>query len=216
VTELVIFDCDGVLVDSEPHAVAVNREMLADLGWILADEEIVDIFVGRSLRSNLDAIAAHLGRPVPDGWAEELQRRIYASHEAGLVAVDGIAEVLDDLDALGVPFCVASSGRLEKTAHSLRLVGLLDRFAGHVYSATQVVHGKPAPDLFLYAAAAEGHDPASCLVVEDSRYGVEAARAAGMRAVGYAGSVTPGAWLEGPDTDVVADIRQVTKLLAAH
>jgi HAD superfamily hydrolase (TIGR01509 family) len=213
VTELVIFDCDGVLVDSEPHAVAVLRDMLADLGWPLTDEEIVDIFVGRSASSNLATMEAHLGRPVPAAWTEGFQRRIRASHEAGLDAVDGVAEVLDELAARGIPWCVASSGRPENIAHSLRLVGLWDRFEGHVYSATQVVHGKPAPDLFLFAAAAEGHSPASCLVVEDSRHGVEAARAAGMRAVGYAGSVTPAAWLEGPHTDVVTDMRQVAKLI---
>jgi HAD superfamily hydrolase (TIGR01509 family) len=213
VPELVIFDCDGVLVDSEPHAIVVNREMLAALGWHLTDTEIVDIFVGRSVDSNLATVAAHLGAPVPDGWAEEFQRRIHAGHEASLAAVDGIADALDALDDAGLPYCVASSGRVEKTAHSLGLVGLYDRFAGHIYSATQVRHGKPAPDLFLHAARAEHADPAGCVVVEDSRYGVQAARAAGMRAIGYAGGVTPAGRLAGPGTDLVTDMRRIPALV---
>jgi beta-phosphoglucomutase-like phosphatase (HAD superfamily) len=114
---------------------------------------------------------------------------------------------------LGLATCVASSGRPGKIAHSLRRVGLHERFAGWIFSAAQVAHGKPAPDLFLYAAARSGVAPSRCVVVEDSRYGVQAARAAGMRAIGYAGGLTSADWLTGPDTIVITDLGKVPGLL---
>lgn len=97
--------------------------------------------------------------------------------------------------------------------HTLGLTGLYDLFDGRIFSATEVEHGKPAPDLFLHAAASIGVDPSRCVVVEDSRYGVEAARAAGMRALGFYGGLTPREWLEGPDTYVFDDMRELPALL---
>jgi HAD superfamily hydrolase (TIGR01509 family) len=205
--ELVIFDCDGVLVDSEPIALRIIQEMLADIGWHLGPEEIVDQFVGKSIAANRETVEAYLGGPLPAGWLDEFVARIHAAHAAELERVDGVTEALAGIDALGISTCVASSGTHAKIEHSLRLVGLYERFDGRIFSATDVAVGKPAPDLFLHAAATLRADPAACVVVEDSRYGVLAARAAGMRAVGYAGGVTPADWLAGPDTTVVDDLR---------
>jgi beta-phosphoglucomutase-like phosphatase (HAD superfamily) len=213
--DLLIFDCDGVLVDSEPIAVRINAAMLADLGWHLSDEEIVERFVGRSVASNLEQIEAHLGRPVPAGWVSQFAARITAAHDAELTAIEGIGDALAAIDEWEVPTCVASSGSQEKIRHSLSSLGMYDRFAGHIFSAAEVAHGKPAPDLFLHAARSMHTPPARCVVVEDSRYGVIAARAAGMRSLGYAGGVTPAAWLEGTDTIVFTDMRKLPDLLAA-
>jgi beta-phosphoglucomutase-like phosphatase (HAD superfamily) len=211
--ELVIFDCDGVLVDSEPIAIHINRDMLADLGWPLDDEAIIDLFVGRSPAANTATIEAHLGHPLPHGWLDEFARRVRVAHTDALTRVDGVTEALADLDELAVPTCVATSGSHEKTRHSLARVGLYERFAGRIFSASDVVHGKPAPDLFLHAAATLRAAPTGCVVVEDSRYGVQAARAAGMRVIGYAGGVTPGARLAGPDTTVITDMRKLVDAL---
>jgi HAD superfamily hydrolase (TIGR01509 family) len=212
--DLIIFDCDGVLVDSEPIAVRVNSGMLAELGWHLSDHEIIELFLGRSMRSNIATVEAHLGHPVPDGWEARFHAQITEAHTARLTEVAGIIDALEVIAAWPIPLCVASSGRPEHIARSLALVGLTDVFGAHVFSAVEVAHGKPAPDLFLHAAARMGADPARAAVVEDSQYGVEAARAAGMYAYGYAGGLTPASWLDGPGTTVFTDMRKLPDLLA--
>lgn len=131
--------------------------------------------------------------------------------DAGLSAVDGLPEALD---AITLPTCVASSGSHDKMRHTLGRTGLYERFAGRIYSAAEVRRGKPAPDLFLYAAQKMGVDPAACVVIEDSRPGVEAARAAGMRSFGYAGGLTPAGRLEGTDTVVFHEMRELPGLIA--
>jgi HAD superfamily hydrolase (TIGR01509 family) len=208
--QLVIFDSDGVLVDSEPIAVRVEAEALAELGWTLTEEEVARRWVGRSVADQLQDIEAHLGRPLDTGWWAAVEHRYRAALAAELRPVDGVVEALD---RIRVPTCVASSGSQEKLRLTLGLTGLYARFAGRIFSATEVARGKPAPDLFLHAAARMGVDPADCVVVEDSRYGVEAARAAGMRAFGYAGGLTPAASLEGPGTVVFDDLRTLPDLL---
>jgi HAD superfamily hydrolase (TIGR01509 family) len=132
--------------------------------------------------------------------------------DAGLTAVEGISDALDAITQLT---CVASSGTHEKMRHTLGRTGLYRRFEGRVFSATEVARGKPAPDLFLHAAAAMGVPPAACVVVEDSQYGAQAARAAGMRCFGYAGGLTPVHRLKGPDTVVFDDMRKLPALLDA-
>jgi beta-phosphoglucomutase-like phosphatase (HAD superfamily) len=214
--ELIIFDCDGILVDSEPIALRVNSGMLAELGWHLTDDEIIDRFVGRSMRSNVATVEAHIGHPVPADWVDRFTAAILTAHDAELAAVAGIVEALDTISGWRVRTCVASSGRPENIRNSLALVGLLDTFGDRIFSAVEVAHGKPAPDLFLHAAASLGVPPAACVVIEDSRYGVQAARAAGMHAYAYAGGVTPAAWLDGPDTTVFTDMRKLPQLLAGR
>src|SRR5262245_61069888 len=211
--DLVIFDCDGVLVDSEWIALRVYRTMLTELGWDLTEAEYVDRFVGRSMRANRDDLETHLGAALPAGWLDEVVARIRAAYPTELERVDGVTDALDGIDALGVTTCVASSGTHEAIQNSLRLVGLYERFAGRVFSATDVARGKPAPDLFLHAAATLGVSPSACVVVEDSRYGVTAARAAGMRCIAYAGGVTPSDRLT-EATVVIDDLRKVPQLVA--
>jgi HAD superfamily hydrolase (TIGR01509 family) len=208
--ELVIFDCDGVLVDSEKLAVKVDAFVLAAVGWPLSEAEIVERFVGRSYRDMTAAIEEHLGRPLPPGWDAPFRHLYRETFDADLTEVDGVTEALD---ALTLPSCVASSSSHEGLRHTLGLTGLYERFEGRIFSATEVEHGKPAPDLFLHAARTLDVEPARCVVVEDSRYGVTAARAAGMRAYGYCGGLTPAAWLEGPNTTVFNDMRNLPALL---
>lgn len=207
--ELVIFDCDGVLVDSERIAVRIQVEVGAELGWPLTADEVIEKFVGRSDTSVGELIDARLpGRSA--AWQQRFEELHRAAVDAELVAVDGIHEALA---ALMLPTCVASSGSHEKMRHTLGHTGLHAHFEGRIFSATEVAHGKPAPDLFLHAARQMGVDPAACVVVEDSKYGVQAARSAGMRSLGYAGGLTPAHWLEGPDTVVFDDMRKLPTLL---
>jgi putative ABC transport system substrate-binding protein len=209
--ELVIFDCDGVLVDSERIAIRVDAIVLADLGWPLSGAEIIERFVGRSEEHFVREIEAHLGHPLPENWEDAYQHLYTAAFEKELQAVDG---VVDALDRITTATCVASSGSHDRIRRSLRLTNLYERFEGRIFSASEVANGKPAPDLFLHAAARLGVPPARCAVVEDSRYGVEAARAAGMAVFAYAGGVTPPHWLEGPRTVVFSDMRALPELLA--
>ena len=208
--DLVLFDCDGVLVDSERLAVRVDVQVLASLGWHLTQAEVVERFVGKSDAHMKREVEAHLGRSLPVGWDHAFRDVYLETFRRELRPVDGVVEALD---RIAVTACVASSGSHEKMRFTLGLTGLLDRFAGRIFSATEVANGKPAPDLFLHAAARMGADPSRCAVVEDSRFGVAAARAAGMASFGYAGGLTPAAWLEGPGTVVFTDMRELPGLL---
>ncbi len=208
--ELVIFDCDGVLIDSERLAVKVDVQVLRELGWPLSEEEVIERFVGRSDRDTQAAIEAHLGRRLPPGWDERFKPLYQAAFAAELAPVEGVLEALDQIT---LPYCIASSGTHEYLRHMLGLTGLYERFEGRIFSAEDVAAGKPAPDLFLHAAARIGAAPAACVVVEDSRAGVDAARAAGMRVLAFAGGLTPAALLAGPDTRLFDDMRDLPALL---
>jgi HAD superfamily hydrolase (TIGR01509 family) len=210
--DLVIFDCDGVLVDSERIGVRIDVEVLGEAGWSLTEAEVIERFVGRSHAYMVGELEAILGRPMPAGWQDKFHARYREALDAELAPVDGVVEALE---AITLATCVASSSSHERLRQSLALTGLLERFDGRIFSADDVRNGKPAPDLFLHAAAELGADPARCAVVEDSRYGIEAARAAGMRAFGYAGGLTPAARLAGPATVVFDDMRELPPLLAA-
>ena len=209
--DLVIFDCDGVLVDSERLAVRVEAEYLAELGWPLTQAEIVEEFLGRTAEYMDEAIEARLGSRLPGDWKDQFQRRYREAFAAELVAVDGVTEALDQITA---STCVASSGSHDKLRFTLGHTGLYERFEGRIFSGYEVANGKPAPDLFLHAAARMGADPGRCAVVEDSLYGVLAARAAGMPAFGYVGGLTPPHRLEGEGTVVFTDMRDLPRLLA--
>jgi HAD superfamily hydrolase (TIGR01509 family) len=212
--DLVIFDCDGVLVDSEHLSIRLDVILLERLGWPMSKAEVVERFVGRTEAAMKAEIEAHLGRDISAEWAvfSEEYLRLFA---AELEPVDGIVEALDAVAAAGLPMCVASSGDHAKIRRNLAKTGLLDRFEGRIFSADDVLYGKPAPDLFLRAAEVMGASPARCAVVEDSRHGVAAGRAAGMRVFGYGGGVTPPAALEGPGTTVFSDMRDLPRLLGA-
>lgn len=184
---LVIFDCDGVLVDSEPIANRIFAAALADLGLVLGLEEMFELFVGRTMSDCLRIIETRLGRPVPADFLSQLQARTFAAFAAEPVrAVPGVETALEAIAARGLRVCVASSGEVEKMRLTLGLTGLLPRFADRLYSATQVARGKPAPDVYWYAASQMGVVPQQCLVIEDSPAGVAAGVAAGMPVLGYA------------------------------
>ena len=181
--ELVIFDCDGVLVDSEPLACAVLAEDLAPLGLDLGADEVRRRFRGLRLSEVLARIEQQLGRELPPGFLERLQRRTFEVLRREVRPMPGVIEALE---AIRIPVCVASSGEPEKMRLTLGATGLLERFEGRIFSAVEVARGKPHPDLFLHAAARLGAAPARSIVVEDSVPGVEAGRRAGMPVLGYA------------------------------
>ena len=208
--ELVIFDCDGVLVDSERLAIKVDVAVLAQLGWHLTEAEVIDRFVGVSEAHFRQEVEAHIRRVLPDDWEEKFQPLYRTAFEAALRPVDGI---VDALDRIALPSCVASSGTHEKIQFTLGLTGLYERFRGRIFSATDVARGKPAPDVFLYAAEKMGAAPSACVVVEDSAMGVAAARSAGMRVLAYAGGVTPAEKLAGSRTTVFRHMRELPALL---
>lgn len=180
--ELVIFDCDGVLVDSEPVANRIFAEALAELGLVTSYEEVCEEFIGLTLTRCVEIVERRLGRAVPGDFVERLQRRTFDAFRRELRAVRGVADALTRIEA---PVCVASSGEHEKMRLTLGLTGLLPRFDGRLFSASEVERGKPHPDLFLHVAERMGAAPDRCAVVEDSLPGVLAARAAGMRVYGY-------------------------------
>ena len=208
--KLVIFDCDGVLVDTERIAVRVDAVVLACIGWPLTEAEVAERFVGHTDDYMRCEIQKQLGRALAPDWDAEYLHLYREAFDAELQPVDGIVEALD---RIRTPTCVASSGSHEKMRYTLGKTGLYERFAGRIFSAAEVPRGKPAPDLFLHAAARMGVVPADCAVVEDSAAGVQAARAAGMPVFAYAGGVTPAARLEGPGTIVFRDMRELPGLL---
>jgi HAD superfamily hydrolase (TIGR01509 family) len=210
VTELVIFDCDGVLIDSDRISLRVQAEMLCELGVPTSYDECVRDFLGIGMPATLVAIAARLGRPVPPSWIDELDRSVRNAFTHELAPVPGI---VDALNRITVPTCIASSGSQEKMRFTLGLTDLYRRFEGRIFSGDEVAHGKPAPDLFLHAARTMTTAAAGCVVVEDSPSGVLAAKAAGMRVLGYAAS-TPKGLLR--DADVVfADMADLPALIAS-
>jgi len=181
--DLVILDCDGVLVDSEPISNRILTGMLGEIGLPLSEEETTREFVGRSMEDCWRIIEQRLGRTVPDDFAARFDRLLLEAFRQELRPVRDVAEALERIPQ---PLCVASSGSLEKIRASLGLTGLLPRFENRLFSAEEVNHGKPAPDLFLYAARRMGAEAERCVVVEDSPRGVRAGVAAGMTVLGYA------------------------------
>jgi HAD superfamily hydrolase (TIGR01509 family) len=183
--ELVVFDCDGVLVDTEVLQVAVEAQVLTDLGWPMERDEVVRRWMGRTAATQHADIAERLGEEAAARHEELSRRQVHDTFDRELVEVEGVSALLDVLDGAGVPTCVASSGSHERMARTLGITGLAARFEGRIFSALEVEHGKPAPDLFLHAASRMDADPSTCVVLEDSVPGVQAGVAAGMRVLGY-------------------------------
>jgi HAD superfamily hydrolase (TIGR01509 family) len=184
---LVIFDCDGVLVDSEILACDVQARALAEYGLSLSGAEVAARFLGVSARDMRAALEADLGRPLPDDHEARCGAELQDLFRRELKPVEGIRQIVSALGATGHPRCVASSSSPERIALALDVVGLHDAFRPNIFSSTQVARGKPAPDLFLHAAGLMGFSPESCIVVEDSVNGVRAARDAGMLVAGFLG-----------------------------
>jgi HAD superfamily hydrolase (TIGR01509 family) len=182
--DLVIFDCDGVLIDSELLSIRADRECLAECGIELSVEEILERYTGISFADAVADLEARHG-PLLADFAERHRRHLWPLLESELRVIPGVTAVVD---ALTCRACVASSGRPDRLRHALSLVGLYERFHPNIFSAVEVTRGKPAPDLFRYAAERMGVTPARCVVIEDSLPGVTGAVAAGMTVIGFVGA----------------------------
>ncbi|MER5944392.1 HAD family hydrolase [Streptomyces sp. NPDC001928] len=210
--DLVIFDNDGVLVDSEPISNRLLAAYLTELGHPTSYEDSIRDYMGSAMHRIHDLVLERTGRRLPEDFDDVFHARVFAAFERELKAVPGAVDVLEKLVGGGVPYCVASSGSHERIRVGHRTTGL-DRFFedGRVFSSQDVGRGKPAPDLFLHAAERMGVAPARCLVVEDSPLGVQAAVAAGMDVYGFT-EMTPAAKLGGA-TQLFSDMGELADLL---
>ena len=181
--QLVIFDCDGVLIDSELLSAEVCAEEITRLGWPMTAAESMERFVGYRLSDMPPVIETQLAHPVPDGWVELLRCRMIEAFDH-VKTIPGALEALQATTAMGLPYRVASNSAHEEMEKKFAVTGLASLLHGRKHSARDVPRGKPAPDVFLAAAAAEGVPPEACLVIEDSLPGIAAARAAGMVVIG--------------------------------
>jgi HAD superfamily hydrolase (TIGR01509 family) len=182
--DLVIFDCDGVLVDSELISCRAHSQTLARHGYAITEQQVLERFLGVSDREARLTIEAEIGRALPDDFEAQVKAATLQFYAGDLRAITNVGEAIAAID---LPKCVASSGTPEKIRHGLTCADLYDVLAPHIFSATQVKHGKPAPDLFLFAAEQMRTSPARCIVIEDSVAGVTGALAAGMRVLGFHG-----------------------------
>jgi HAD superfamily hydrolase (TIGR01509 family) len=215
--ELVIFDCDGVLVDSEALSVSALLGMIELAGGNVSEDAAYEHFLGRSMKSVRDMLGRDFGLEISDQHLTAMRVDLMRKFREELKPIPGVREMLP---RLGLPFCVASSGTLERIRYALDVTGLLDLMEPHLFSAAMVAKGKPAPDLFLHAAAAMQAHPRKCLVIEDSPAGVGAARAAGMRVFAFTGGSHAGnpalkARLASSEPDFIfADMLQLPDLIA--
>jgi HAD superfamily hydrolase (TIGR01509 family) len=210
---LVIFDCDGVLVDSEVISNGVLARMLCEEGLPTTLAEARGDYQGLLLSEVLGRAEGKLGRPLPAGWLDRYERERREEFERELKPVQGAARVVERVEQAGMRICVASQGKLEKTRLSLELTGLLDLFDEQaLFSAHSVARGKPHPDLFLHAARAIGAEPSDCVVVEDTPSGVSAAVAASMRAIGYAADSDEAA-LRRAGAEIIQSLEELPALL---
>lgn len=217
-TGLVVFDCDGVLVDSERLNVRTWGRMTTDLGLRLTPAEIIDTFVGKAYADNRVTLAALVGSPLDPDWERRFRSEFRASHDE-LEIVAGAREAVEGSRAAGYAVCVASGSLRRALEYKLGATGLADLLPEELrFSSQEVERGKPAPDVFLHAASVMGYAPDRCVVVEDSLAGVEAGRAAGMHVIGYESDMTPHAWFADADV-VLTDMAQVpaavSRVLAA-
>jgi HAD superfamily hydrolase (TIGR01509 family) len=181
--DLIIFDCDGVLVDSEVLSCRCLSDVLAGYGISLGLDQALDLFLGRSMTAVLDHYKT-IGRLDPEQFSAELRAGVRAAFLSALCPIEGVSSVLEGLHT---PHCVASSSDVDRVSFSLSLTGLASHFDGRLYTSQMVERGKPAPDLFLHAAERMQADPGRTLVIEDSISGVRAGKAAGMTVWGFVG-----------------------------
>jgi HAD superfamily hydrolase (TIGR01509 family) len=214
--DLVIFDCDGVLVDSEVISCRAHAETLTRHGYPITADQVLLRFLGVSDREARQTIESEMGRSLPDDFDAQIKQAALQRYASELAAIPYVGEAID---AIGVAKCVASSSTHEKIRHGLTCAGLYDRLAPDIFSATQVERGKPAPDLFLFAAERMQAAPARCVVIEDSIPGIKGARAAGMTVLGFHGGshCRPGYGETLKNAGVFAtfdDMRQLPDLIA--
>lgn len=207
---LVIFDCDGVLVDSEEIQTRLLLELAGELGFSLPTAEALERFRGAKMADVVRLIEEQIGRPTPADFVQTVRQRQAEVFASELRAVDGIHAALARLP---LARCVASSGPAEKIHHSLALTGLADSFGDHIFSSYDIGSWKPAPDLFLHAARRMGAAPHECVVVEDSVVGVQAGVAAGMRVLGFAPAGSRGLALVDAGAEVFSDMDRLPALI---
>ncbi|WP_025032896.1 HAD family hydrolase [Bradyrhizobium sp. DOA9] len=213
--DLIIFDCDGVLVDSEVISCRAHADVLTRHGYPITSEQVFERFLGRSTKQANLEIETELGRKLPEAYHGDLQDELFRSFEADLEAIRGIHDVLD---VVTQAVCVASSGSHQRMRVSLGSTGLHERLAPNIFSASQVKSGKPAPDLFLFAARQMGVPPERCVVIEDSLAGIAGARAAGMTVFGFyggshCGDDYPGTLRQAGADLIFADMHQLPELV---
>jgi HAD superfamily hydrolase (TIGR01509 family) len=209
---LVIFDCDGVLVDSEPIAARLTAESVSELGWEMSAELAKSEFLGDTFSNIIRRVEERIGRKVPEDWPARSQAKLLAALEREVSPVAGVRSAIEALLGAGATLAVGSQGSHQKMQLTLGVTGLLPFFEGRIFSASQVAQPKPAPDLFLLAANTLGFAASQSVVVEDSTRGVKAALAAGMRILGYTASVGREA-IVAAGAEPVDDLAQVPKLL---
>jgi len=215
--ELVIFDCDGVLVDSEALSVSALLGMIRRAGGSVSEDAAYEHFLGKSMKSVREILGREFGLDITDRHLTDMRVELMRRFREELKPMPGVREMLP---RLGLPFCVASSGTLDRIRYALDVTGLLGLMEPHLFSATMVTRGKPAPDLFLHAAASMRAHPRRCLVIEDSPAGIAAARAAGMRVLAFTGGTHAGnpalkARLASSEPDFIfADMLQLPDLIA--
>lgn len=209
--DLVIFDCDGVLVDSEPLTNVVIRDNLAQHGLDLSIDRIVDLFVGGTIMG-VQETALEMGADLPEDWVDNIYSEIFEVLADRVEAVPGIIGVLDALDAAGVAYAVGSNGPHRKMEITLSRTGLLERLQGRVFSREDVPNPKPAPDVYLKAAREAGVAPSRCVVIEDSVSGARAGKAAGMVCFGFVAETDP-ARLKPICDSLFADMTALPKLM---
>ena len=212
--DLVVFDCDGVLVDSERLINQIESQHIQRLGLAMSPAEARAVFKGHTVSEVAAALAARLGAPLPVEWIYDWGTQIGLGYVRYLQPVRGVREVLTDLRGRGIPLCVASQSPLPRVELSLAVTGLTEVCGERVYAAAMVPRGKPHPDLFLYAAARMGADPTRTAVVEDSPSGVVAARSAGMTVFGYAADEDPSA-LQNAGATTFGSMDELPELLAS-
>ncbi len=188
--DLVLFDCDGVLVDSEPVTNALLVENLAARGLQVSHDRVIDLFVGGTI-AGVAKTARGLGATLEDNWVDLIYAEMFERLATEVTSIPGAIETLDALDAAGIPYAVCSNGPHAKMEITLTRCGIASRLAGRIYSREDVPNPKPAPDVYLKAAADAGIAPANCVVVEDSPSGARAGKAAGMRTLGFTADTDP-------------------------
>lgn len=188
---LIIFDCDGVLVDSETLENEIMAQCLTQAGMPMTGLQARTRFIGYSMKTVIADVEAELGRALPNDWLENFHHRSHTRLAAEIEAIDGVVAAIDALELMGYQTAVASSGEHAKMKVTLGRTDMYERFKGRIFSAQDVANGKPAPDVYLLAAKTLGHAPETCFAVEDSPNGARAAVAAGMTTFGYAAQIDP-------------------------
>lgn len=209
---LVIFDCDGVLVDSEGIHNKVDAEYITEFGLPMKAEECRSLFKGKQINDIVEYIEQESGKRIPHSWMFDFGFKVADAFRKELKVIEGVSDVVRTLVDGGHEICVGSQGSVEKMHMTLDITDLLGFFEGRIFSSRQVKRGKPFPDLFLHAAKTLGHAPERCVVIEDSVTGVKAAKAAGMDVFGYAADENPGA-LSGEGAHVFTDMKELPGLL---